>query len=55
LSVLFETEHNGMSEGHSENYLEVLSYGENLKGKLCNVKITDVKDGKLIGKINGAE
>jgi len=55
LSVLFETEHNGMFEGHSENYLEVLSYGENLKGKLCNVKITDVKDGKLIGKINGAE
>ena len=49
LSVLFETEKDGMWQGHSENYCEVAAVGEQLHGIVGRVKIIDVKDKKLIG------
>ena len=51
LSVLFETEHDGQWQGHSENYLEVRSNGENLRGAVRNVKIKSVFGTSLYGVI----
>ncbi len=51
LSVLFETEKDGVWSGHSENYCEVEAAGTQLHGVVKNVKITELKDKKLIGII----
>lgn len=51
LSVLFETESDGISRGHSENYLEVEVEGTLLHGKVLNVQIISNKNNKIYGKI----
>ena len=51
LSVLFETEKDGMWSGHSENYCEVCAEGEKLHAVVKNVKITSVSGKKLMGII----
>lgn len=50
LSVLFETEENGYSYGHSENYLEVSVLGTGLHGKVMNIQITDKKGCIICGE-----
>lgn len=52
LPVLFETEEDGMWQGHSDTYIEVRAVGENLRGIVKNVKITGVSGDKLVGEIN---
>ena len=51
LSVLFETEADGVSHGHSENYLEVEVKGTGLRGTVANVQIIGNKNNKNYGKI----
>ena len=51
LSVLFETEKNGVWNGHSDNYCEVCAEGENLHGLVKNVHISSVSGKKLVGII----
>ncbi len=51
LSVLFETEKDGVWCGHSENYCEVLVQGEKLHGLVQNVHIYSAEKGKLRGII----
>ena len=51
LSVLFETESDGISRGHSENYLEVEVSETDLHGKVLDVRITDTKSCILCGEI----
>ena len=51
LSVLFETEKDGVWSGHSDNYCEVETRGRELHGLVKKVKITDINDKKLIGII----
>ncbi len=50
LPVLFETEENGWWQGHSDTYVLVKAQGENLKGVVRNVQITDVSGQMLVGK-----
>ena len=52
LPVLFETEENGLWQGHSDTYIEVLCKGEKLRGLVKNVKITGINGDKLVGEIN---
>ena len=47
LPVLFETEHDGRWQGHSDNYCEVHASGDSLHGIMKNVQIT-ARDGKII-------
>ena len=49
LSVLFETEENGISYGHSGNYCLVGAEGTGLRGLVENVKITGVSGENLVG------
>ena len=51
LTVLFETEHGGRWQGHSDNYCEVLTPGENLHGIIKSVQITAREGKKLVGII----
>ena len=52
LPVLFETDRGGgVWQGHSDNYCEVLSQGENLHGVMKNVQITARDGKKIVGKI----
>jgi len=51
MSVLFETDKDGVWTGHSENYCEVLVIGENLHGFVRNVKILSAEKTKLRGII----
>ena len=51
LTVLFETEHGGRWQGHSDNYCEVLAPGENLHGIIKSVQITAREGKKLVGII----
>ena len=51
LSVLFETERDGVWVGHSENYCTVAVHGENLHGIVRNVHITGVNGETLVGNI----
>jgi len=51
LRVLFETEKDGKWSGHSENYCEVVSAGENLHSLVRNVQIKSVNGKKLVGII----
>ncbi len=51
LSVLFETEENGISRGHGENYVPVYTDRTGLHNKVCSVRVTKIfKDG-LFGDI----
>lgn len=51
LPVLFETAQDGVWQGHSDNYCEVLVRGENLHGIIQNVQITGRDGGKIVGNI----
>ena len=51
LPILFETYENGMNCGYSENYTHVLAAGDDLRGKIVNVKITAVEGNGCIGEI----
>lgn len=51
LPVLFETEQEGVWQGHSDNYCEVLSEGEQLHGIMRSVQITAREGKKIVGKI----
>lgn len=51
LPVLFETEENGLWQGHSDAYVLVRAEGEKLRGAVKNVEITGVSGEILVGKI----
>lgn len=51
LPVLFETEENGLWQGHSDTYVLVRAEGEKLRGTVKSVEITDVSGEILVGKI----
>jgi threonylcarbamoyladenosine tRNA methylthiotransferase MtaB len=51
LPVLFETERDGLCQGHADNYCAVCAPGEALHGLIRNVKISAVNGKKLIGNI----
>ncbi|MEG0876016.1 MAG: tRNA (N(6)-L-threonylcarbamoyladenosine(37)-C(2))-methylthiotransferase MtaB [Oscillospiraceae bacterium] len=51
LSVLFETEQNGMSVGHADNYAQVCVSGGQLHGIVKCVQITAVSGEMLVGKL----
>lgn len=51
LSVLFETERDGMWVGHSENYCTVAAAGEGLHGVVRNVEITGLDGETLVGNV----
>lgn len=49
LPVLFETEKNGVSLGHADNYTEVSVTGAGYRGIVKNVKISGVQGEMLVG------
>ena len=49
LSVLFETQENGVCRGHAENYVEVAVPGHALRGLVKKVKITSADGQMLVG------
>lgn len=49
LSVLFETEEDGMCRGHAENYAEAAVPGHGLRGLVKKVKITAADGQMLVG------
>ncbi|MBR6207793.1 MAG: tRNA (N(6)-L-threonylcarbamoyladenosine(37)-C(2))-methylthiotransferase MtaB [Oscillospiraceae bacterium] len=49
LSVLFETERDGICLGHAENYAEVAVPGTKFRGLVKKVKITGIQGEKLVG------
>ncbi|NCB50809.1 MAG: tRNA (N(6)-L-threonylcarbamoyladenosine(37)-C(2))-methylthiotransferase MtaB [Clostridia bacterium] len=51
LPVLFETEKDGVSTGHADNYTLVSVPGEHLRGVVKNIKITGVSGEMLVGDI----
>ncbi|MDR1131243.1 MAG: tRNA (N(6)-L-threonylcarbamoyladenosine(37)-C(2))-methylthiotransferase MtaB [Oscillospiraceae bacterium] len=51
LSVLFETEKDGMSIGHAANYARVCVPGGRLRGLVKNVEIIDASGKMLVGKM----
>lgn len=51
LPVLFETKEGECWQGHSDNYLEVRSEGEDLRGTVHNVRINAVSEGILVGNV----
>lgn len=51
VSVLFEQEKDGMLCGTTENYIDVRVPYADLRGKTADVKITDYRDGYLVGGI----
>ena len=51
LSVLLETEKDGVWYGHGKNYCEVAVTGDGERSFVANVQISGVKNQKLIGKI----
>jgi len=51
LPVLYETEQNGLWQGHSDNYCEVVTEGDNLHSKALMTKILERRDKKLYGKL----
>ena len=51
LPVLFETEQNGLWQGHSDNYCEVLAPGREKHGVMENVQISCRDGQKLVGII----
>ena len=51
IPVLFEEEKDGLWRGHTPNYLEVRSQGENLHNALRSVQIESVSGNLLVGKV----
>jgi threonylcarbamoyladenosine tRNA methylthiotransferase MtaB len=51
LPVLFESDEDGTSRGHADNYCEVAVKGRNLHGLVRNVKITEIRDEMLVGEV----
>ena len=51
LPVLFETEQDGVWQGHSDNYCEVTAAGQQLHGLMKNVQITGRNGKKICGII----
>ena len=51
LPVLFETEADGLWTGHSDSYVLVSAPGENLRGSIRQVRITELRDGQLFGHL----
>ena len=51
LPVLFETEEDGFSVGHSDTYVLVKVPGTGLRGKLCTVEIQKRDGEKLLGRV----
>jgi len=51
LSVLFETEENGLWTGHSGNYCAVTVSGKDLRGLVKNVKISGILGENLVGDL----
>ncbi len=51
LPVLFETHEENRFTGHSDTYLVVTATGEDLRGQICNVRITGVSGDNLLGEI----
>ncbi|MBQ4321469.1 MAG: tRNA (N(6)-L-threonylcarbamoyladenosine(37)-C(2))-methylthiotransferase MtaB [Oscillospiraceae bacterium] len=51
LSVLLETEKDGLWQGHGKNYCEVAVKGQGARNLVANVQIIGVKNGKLDGII----
>ncbi len=51
LSVLFETEEEGVWTGHAGNYCEVRARGGALRNTVANVQITGVSNGALWGNV----
>ncbi|MDO4749352.1 MAG: tRNA (N(6)-L-threonylcarbamoyladenosine(37)-C(2))-methylthiotransferase MtaB [Eubacteriales bacterium] len=49
LSVLFETESDGMCVGHGENYCEVAAAGKGFRGLVRNVEINGTQGEMLVG------
>ena len=51
LPVLFETQQDGVWTGHSDTYVLVKARGEELRGRICRVKIEITQDEALFGEI----
>ena len=51
VEVLFEEKEGEFYKGHTKNYIEVLSKGENLDNKIVNVKVTKSNGKNLEGDI----
>ena len=51
LEVLFETEEDGFSQGHSDTYLSVSVKADNLRGKTLPVHILSYENGRLLGRV----
>ena len=51
LPVLFETQENGYSTGHSDTYLLVSVPGQGLRGQLRRVLISEAREGQLFGHL----
>ena len=51
LPVLFETQEDGCSVGHSDTYVLVKAPGTGLRGQIKNVKITAAQGEKLLGQV----
>ena len=51
LPVLFETEEDGLWQGHSDSYLPVRAPGTGLRGQICPVHIDSVEGEALKGTI----
>ena len=51
LPVLFETHEGEKWTGHSDTYLLVTVKGENLRGRICPVKVTGVEGDGLLGEL----
>ncbi|MBR4424771.1 MAG: tRNA (N(6)-L-threonylcarbamoyladenosine(37)-C(2))-methylthiotransferase MtaB, partial [Oscillospiraceae bacterium] len=49
LAVLFETEKDGLWQGHSENYCLVRAEGADMHGIMRNVKILGLEGQNLVG------
>ena len=52
LSVLFETQEDGLWTGHSDSYVLVSSPGENLRGQIRQVLISEVRGDQLFGHLD---
>ena len=51
VEVLFEEKDGEFFKGHTSNYIEVWAEGEDLENVICNVKVTENVDNRLIGLI----
>jgi threonylcarbamoyladenosine tRNA methylthiotransferase MtaB len=50
--VLFEAQHNGTIQGHTDNYIKVLTKGTNeLVNKIVSVQLIENKTSHVVGKI----